>query len=342
MIPALWAAAVHVHALVLDGVFTLDPTGAAIFHEAEPPSDEDVGRVLETVGRRVERLLDRRGYGVDEDGFAPDQWADEVPALASMAAAAVLSRAASGPRAGAPLRRWADGRRNDTGEPTRTPRHHAQLRGFDLHAGIVAPAGHTRRLERLCRYALRPPVAEDRVQVAPDGQVVLRLRHRWGDGTTHVVFEPTEFLERLAVITPRPRINLVLYYGILAPRSSWRGPVVGDRGGGSDPTANSTTGGRGGASDPPTRSWAALMRRTFGFDVLACPRCGHAMRLIALIEQPDIICRILRHLGEPVDVPAPTPARAPPLLDEADEVTSTFRSRLAHVAEWTPNYEEPC
>ena len=63
-------------------------------------------------------------------------------------------------------------------EPVRAPRRHAHRRGFDLHAAIVAPAGHARRLERLCRYALRPPVAEDRLQVTSDEHVVLRLRHR--------------------------------------------------------------------------------------------------------------------------------------------------------------------
>jgi len=33
------------------------------------------------------------------------------------------------------------------------------------------------------------------------------------------------------------------------------------------------------------RLWADLMRRTFGFDVLDCPRCGGRMRLVASIEQ---------------------------------------------------------
>ena len=55
------------------------------------------------------------------------------------------------------------------------------------------------------------------------------------------------------------------------------------------------------------------MRRTFGFDVLACPRCGGRLRLIALIEQANVIQRILRHLGLPTELPEPRPARAPPL-----------------------------
>jgi hypothetical protein len=60
-------------------------------------------------------------------------------------------------------------------------------------------------------------------------------------------------------------------------------------------------------------AWADLMRRIFGLDVLACPRCGGRLRLIALVEEAAVIDRILRHLGLPNTVPAPRPARAPPL-----------------------------
>ena len=63
------------------------------------------------------------------------------------------------------------------------------------------------------------------------------------------------------------------------------------------------------------------MARTFGFDVLACPRCGGRLRLIALIEAAAVIERILRHLGVPTEIPTPRPARAPPLrLGTPDQV----------------------
>jgi hypothetical protein len=90
-------------------------------------------------------------------------------------------------------------------------------------------AGARDRLERLCRYALRPPLAQDRLQRMPDGQAVLELRRRWTDGTTHLLFDPVELLERLAALIPRPRINLVLYHGVLAPHSGWRTRVVPSR-----------------------------------------------------------------------------------------------------------------
>lgn len=61
--------------------------------------------------------------------------------------------------------------------------------------------------------------------------------------------------------------------------------------------------------------WAALMQRTFGFDVLACDRCGGRLRFLALIQEPVVIGRILSHLGLPTDVPRPRPSRAPPEPD---------------------------
>ena len=85
------------------------------------------------------------------------------------------------------------------------------------------------------------------------------------------------------------------------------------------------------------------MRRAFGFDVLACPRCGRGMRLIALIEQPEVIRRILRHLGEPTEVPPPATARAPPLLAAGDEgLAHDDAPGLAYDREPAPDYDDPC
>ena len=70
-------------------------------------------------------------------------------------------------------------------------------------------------------------MAHDRIRLTNDGQVLLELRHRWSDGTMHVMFDPIEFLERLAALTPRPRINLVLYYGVLGAHAAWRSRISG-------------------------------------------------------------------------------------------------------------------
>lgn len=108
--------------------------------------------------------------------------------------------------------------------PQRT--YQADARGYSVHARLVIPAGQCDRLEHVCRYLLRPPVAGERLQVTGDGQVCLSLPHPWRDGTTAFVFDPVAFLGRLAVLVPRPRVNLVLYYGVLGARAAWRRDVV--------------------------------------------------------------------------------------------------------------------
>lgn len=62
------------------------------------------------------------------------------------------------------------------------------------------------------------------------------------------------------------------------------------------------------------------MQRSFGFDALACPPCGNRLELIALIQDPKVIRRILSHLGLPTTVPAARFARPPPLpLGRSDQ-----------------------
>ena len=58
--------------------------------------------------------------------------------------------------------------------------------------------------------------------------------------------------------------------------------------------------------------WADLFRRVFAKDVTECPSCRGKMKVIAVIEEPKVVKAILRHLGEPPEVPMTAPARAPP------------------------------
>jgi hypothetical protein len=59
------------------------------------------------------------------------------------------------------------------------------------------------------------------------------------------------------------------------------------------------------------------MRRAFETDVLACPRCGGRMVVLATIDDPAVIHRILTHLGLSLDPGDPAPGRAPPGEDDS-------------------------
>ena len=224
----------------------------------------------------------------------------------------------------------------------------AEWDGFSLHAAARIPEGCRAQLERLCRYAARPPIAEERLSLLPDGRVSYRLKRRWRDGSTSVVLEPLTLIERLCTLIPRPRHMLVTYHGVFAPAAGYRHRVVppppplpdaedpeGCRHQPAPPRGTDAEGSGAARDDdraakveprqpfvphapgkhrrPRARhSWAELMRRVFEIDVLTCSHCGGPRKLLAAIFDPGAIQRILAHLGLPGEPPAMAKARAPP------------------------------
>ena len=188
---------------------------------------------------------------------------------------------------------------------------------LSLLAGVAVPARDRDRLERLCRYVARPPVASERLSALPDGRLCYRLKNRWRDGTTHLVLDPSELIQRLAVLIPPPRANLVRYHGILAPRATHRAAIVP---GGPPPRVEPSAQPSDSIDSPPTApqldrsrrySWPELMRRVFAVDVLECPDCGATLRILAAIHPPEATRAILECLGLPTRPPPITPARLP-------------------------------
>jgi hypothetical protein len=167
-----------------------------------------MAQVLGTIRQRMGQLLRRRGLEPDADGTGrEDPVAETSMALAGILGASVRGCVALGARAGVPVRRLGDGVSQARGGG-RGPRH-AHLDGFDLHANVWVGPNERARFEQLCRYVLRPPLADNRIRRLTDGRVRLELKRPWSDGTTPLLFEPLEFLEKLAALTPRPEINLV-------------------------------------------------------------------------------------------------------------------------------------
>jgi hypothetical protein len=89
----------------------------------------------------------------------------------------------------------------------------ANAHGFSLHAGVRCDADQRQGLEHLYRYITRPAIANERLSVNRAGQVVLKLKTAFRDGTTHIVVSPLEFMQRLAALVPRPRLHLIRFHG---------------------------------------------------------------------------------------------------------------------------------
>jgi hypothetical protein len=357
----------HFHSLILDGVYVSSvPYEAPRFHPLPPPTDQEIARITATIARRVEKLLVRRGLLGEEGPTDPDPLEAHERLLSQLYSASVQGRVATGPRAGERVLRLGDRIDIEEMEVITGPRC-ASVQGFSVHADVCVPARDRRRLERLCRYVGRPPVATERLSELPDGRILYRLRHRWRDGTTHVVFEPLDLVARLAALVPPPRANVVRYHGILAPCASWRDVVVRDRDELSSaappspgcpcqpspakeraPAQQPVTAGGDGAGLPSRRPatpgweksaetaatpgeqrrvqgaaplrerrlpWSELLRRVFSVDALQCDRCGGRMRILAAIDQPEVIRAILECLGLSSRAPPLTAARSPEPTD---------------------------
>ena len=188
--------------------------------------------------------------------------------------------------------------------------------GFSLHGGVAARADERGKLERLCRYISRPAFSEKRLSLTPNGNVRYALKTPYRDGTTHVIFEPLDFIARLAALVPKPRVNLTRFHGVFAPNSRYRGRVTRARRG---------RGGQHGMTTGPeepavaerraSMSWAQRLKRVFGIDIETCPGCGGAVRIIGCIEDPEVIEKILTHIDVKGAAPGASrrpPCRAPP------------------------------
>ena len=119
------------------------------------------------------------------------------------------------------------------------------------------------------------------------------------------------------------------YHGVLAPNAPWRRAVVAraETEAGTlepcpspTPADNQPDDATGRRARPKYRAWADLMRRAFEADVLACPKCGGRMIVLATIEDPAVIQRILTHLGLSMEAGEALPAaRASPWTDSPSE-----------------------
>jgi hypothetical protein len=141
---------------------------------------------------------------------------------------------------------------------------------------------------------------------------VVQLKSPYRDGTTHIVLSPLEFMQRLAALVPRPRLHLIRFHGVLAPNAKLRSEIV------PGPPENTSEHAADHAHGAPARmSWARLLKRVLDIDIEHCPQCGGRLKIIAAIEEPAVIAKILTHLGLPARAPPRTPARRVDLFQAA-------------------------
>jgi hypothetical protein len=271
------------------------------------PTDDEIDKVSTAVARRFARVLSRHGFVHDAaDGHgsvtALDRWYTGVE-IDATGFAVVDDEGCVDDRP-----RWLP--RVVCNDPD----------AFSVDAGVTVPQGDRAGRERLARYVSRPPLADAQLSETADGRIAVRMRKRRFTGDTHVVLDPLAFLRRLAWLIPQPLKNQIAFAGVLAPNSKWRAEVVpvppppttheSLAARGDSPSSSSTLAIKGRSAS--SASWAQLVRRIYDADALECSRCGGRLTPIAVIIEPAVAQKILRHLGLPDEPARFAPARAPP------------------------------
>ena len=321
---------VHPHVLALDGVYIRRTSnGPLVFCTLPTPTHAEVADVARRTADRIEKILQAHGRSLDPEmqDHEPHAITLHEPGLAACYAAAAQGVCITGDRAGQPTLRLivpqrspATSRAARAANAAAANKPAAEVRGVNVYAQQVVDGRDRPQIERLCRYITRPPLAQENLELRPDGRIELTFKSTWRDGTRAIVFEPHDILTRLVAAVPPPRFHLLRYFGVLSSHSSLRAEVVPeplvDPGQYHPPPAqgdqllllanikDDSTGSTGSA--PPRSRWSWLLKHVFAEDLDTCARCGGPMRWLEAATTPDAIGRLMANHGL---APRPPPAR---------------------------------
>ena len=221
----------HIHAAVIDGVFTRNENDErATFYAVPAPDRFALTDVIEFVYKRFVAWLRRKGLLGEYNHERADAAAPADPSAMDACVSASLSQTGLvrlDARGLAELELVQPGGDGDATAPRRSKgKYGTESLGFNLHAGVRIEAHDRTGREKLLRYCTRAPLSLERLSMTRDGRVAYRLQRPWRRGETHRVMDPVELLARLSALIPPPRHPLLRFHGVLAPHSSWRKSVV--------------------------------------------------------------------------------------------------------------------
>jgi hypothetical protein len=162
------------------------------------PTSDELIHLTHTIAHRVARYLERRGLLERDAGhtYLTANGVDENPEspMNQLLGSSITYRIGVGPQQGRKvftLQTLPDESNRLSSSTV------GETAGFSLHAGVATKANEHAKLERLCRYITRPAVSTKRLSLTRNGQVRYELKTPWRNGTTHVMFEPLDFISRL-------------------------------------------------------------------------------------------------------------------------------------------------
>ena len=184
-----------------------------------------------------------------------------------------------------------EGRINDFVIENMLSWHHS---GFNIFRGSTIWPDNTEGMERLAQYIIRASFSQERMQYLPieksndySAQVIYKAK----DGKSKQTFDALDWLAMLTTHIPNKNEQTIKYYGFYSNKK--RGQRIKN---GLDGKIENII-----SSDVSKKafrkSWARLIQKVYKTDPLICPECKGEMKIIAFIEDLQVIRKILVHLG---------------------------------------------
>jgi hypothetical protein len=176
--------------------------------------------------------------------------------------------------------------------------------GFSVHVGKPVAARNTESLESLAQYIVRGAIAQERLSVShgPFGDEKVTYRSKKfhpGHGANFRIFDPVDFVAMLVAHIPARHEKRAINYGFYSNKSRGLRKKKLEAAGllPAKTQAEIVAETEEMAPLEIRRAWANLVSKIYEVDPLVCPECGGQMKIISYIEEPDVIFRILDHLG---------------------------------------------
>jgi hypothetical protein len=222
----------------------------------------------------------------------------------------------------------AEGKINDVVIENMMNWHHS---GFNVYCGNAIWPHNEDGLENLARYIIRASFSQERMTYiaandSSDG--VSKVIYQSKDGTSTKTFDALDWLAQLVTHIPNKGEQMVRYYGFYSNKS--RG--LRKKAGTDDQVPaliDSDT-----SRKAFRKNWAQLIQKIYNVDPLLCPKCSGSMKIIAFIEDEQVISKILKHLGLWEGKQRPPPrANAPSPNIHIDYTARPGATRLPVVAQ---------
>jgi len=184
--------------------------------------------------------------------------------------------------------------------------------GFNVFCGPKIQPGDENAMENLARYIVRASFSQERMTYIPEeSQVVYQSK----DGKEKKIFDALEWISAMCSHVPNKGGQMVRYYGFYSPAS--RGMARGKRKKRDNDELIPSILGPEESSNEYKRNWARLIQKIYEVDPLTCPKCSGKMKVISVIEDSEIVEKILKHLGLRDQKARPPPkANSPPMTPE--------------------------